>query len=98
MVLAEQVADLGAQPQSARSIDEVAYFVMEALVKWIPRTVVVPKDRMDMNKPIHVYGIDSLTAASLRNWFAKVFGVNIAVFEILVGVFQGAWICGCGEV
>lgn len=52
-------------------------------MKWIPRTVVVPKDRMDMNKPIHAYGIDSLTAAGLRNWFAKAFSVSIAVFEIL---------------
>lgn len=85
MALAEQVADLGAQPQSARSIDEVAYLVMEALMKWIPRTAVVPKDRMDMNKPTHAYGIDSLTAAGLRNRFAKAFGVSIAVFEILAG-------------
>ena len=85
MALAEQVADLGAQPQSAHSIDEVAYLVMEALMKWIPRTVVVLKDRMDMNKPIHAYGIDSLTAAGLRSWFAKAFGVSTAVFEILAG-------------
>ena len=54
-------------------------------MKWIPRTVVVPEDRMDMNKPVHAYGIDSLTAAGLRNWFAKAFGVSIAVFEILAG-------------
>ncbi|XTI92274.1 hypothetical protein V2W45_1201904, partial [Cenococcum geophilum] len=53
--------------------------VMEALMKWIPRTAAVPKDRMDMNKPIHAHGIDSLTAAGLRNWFAKAFGVSIAV-------------------
>jgi Phosphopantetheine attachment site len=58
---------------------------MEALMKWIPRTVVVPKDRMEMNKPIHAYGIDSLTAAGLRNWFAKAFSVSFAVFEILAG-------------
>ena len=54
-------------------------------MKWILRTVVVPKDRMDMNKPIHAYGIDSLTAAGLRNWFAKAFGVSIAMFEVLAG-------------
>ena len=54
-------------------------------MKWIPRTVVVPKDRMDMNKPIHAYRIDSLTAAGLRNWFAEAFGISIAVFEILAG-------------
>ena len=80
VALAEQVADL--RVQSARSI-EVAHLVMEALMKWIPRTVVVPEDRMDMNRPVHAYGIDSLTAAGLRNWFAKAFGVSIAVFEIL---------------
>lgn len=51
-------------------------------MKWIPRTVVVPKDRMDMNKPIRAYGIDSLTAAGLRNWFAKAFGVSITVSKI----------------
>lgn len=47
--------------------------------------MVVPKDRMDMNKPIHAYGIDSHTAAGLRSWFAKAFGVSTAVFEILAG-------------
>ena len=52
-------------------------------MKLISRTVVVPEDRIGVNKPIHVYGVDSLTAMSLRNWFAKAFGVNIAMFEIL---------------
>ena len=73
------------QPQSARSIGEVAYLIMEALIKLISRTVVVPEDRMGVNKPIHVYGVDSLTATGLRNWFAKAFGVNIAIFEVLAG-------------
>ena len=54
-------------------------------MKWISRTVVVLEDRIDMNKPIHAYGVDSLTAAGLRNRFAKAFGVNIAVFEVLAG-------------
>jgi hypothetical protein len=40
---------------------------MEALMKLNSRTVVVPEDRMGVNKPIHIYGVDSLTAIGLRN-------------------------------
>lgn len=52
-------------------------------MKLISRTVVVPEDRMSVNKPIHIYGVDSLTATGLKNWVVKAFGVNIAMFEVL---------------
>ena len=35
-----------------------------------------------MTRPPRVYGIDSLLAVELRNWFAKVWKADVAVFDI----------------
>ena len=37
---------------------------------------------IDMTRPPHVYEVDSLLAVELRNWFAKVWKVDVAVFDI----------------
>lgn len=40
---------------------------------------------MDPAKPIHSFGVDSLVAVEMRNWFAKGVGVDLSVVEILGG-------------
>jgi hypothetical protein len=42
-----------------------------------------PRANIDLEKPFHVAGADSLSAVYLRNWIVKQFGVNIAIFDIL---------------
>lgn len=32
---------------------------------------------------MHVYGIDSLVAIELRNWFSKELSADVAVFDIM---------------
>ena len=32
---------------------------------------------------MHAYGVDSLVAVELRNWFSQVLEADVAVFEIL---------------
>ncbi|KAK4194260.1 KR domain-containing protein [Triangularia verruculosa] len=45
----------------------------------------------EAEKPMHSYGIDSLSAIEIRNWVGKVFDVDLPVFEILGGAtFAGA--------
>jgi aryl carrier-like protein len=42
-------------------------------------------DELDLDKPIHQYGVDSLTAVELRNWFGREMRADVAVFDILGG-------------
>lgn len=43
------------------------------------------RESFDLNQPLHNYGVDSLIAVELRNWFIKTLKVDLAVFEILGG-------------
>ena len=52
----------------------------------IHRLLGTDKDRVDLERPMQSYGIDSLSAIDLRNWISKIFDVDIPVFEILGGV------------
>ncbi|KAI1322483.1 lovastatin nonaketide synthase [Xylariaceae sp. FL0255] len=38
---------------------------------------------VDEQKPVHVYGIDSLVAINLRNWFKRELGYDIQVFVLM---------------
>ncbi|KAI1411801.1 putative polyketide synthase [Hypoxylon sp. FL1857] len=71
---------------AAKSITEAAQVVSEALVDRIHTLLGTDKDRVDLEKSMHSYGIDSLSAIDLRNWISKIFDVDMPVFEILGGV------------
>ncbi len=40
-------------------------------------------EEMDAKKPASTYGVDSLVAVKLRNWFSREAKVEMPVFEIL---------------
>ncbi|KAF7949130.1 hypothetical protein EAE96_008299 [Botrytis aclada] len=44
---------------------------------------VVSEDTEALNKQIRSYGVDSLVAIELRGWFAKEFGADVPIFDIL---------------
>ncbi|RDL35202.1 uncharacterized protein BP5553_07133 [Venustampulla echinocandica] len=82
----ERNQDIAAELDSADTIEKIRDIVMEALVKRVAKTLLIDEARLDLNQPMHTYGVDSLTAVDLRNWFSKTLGVAVAVFEILGGV------------
>ncbi|KAK5626259.1 hypothetical protein RRF57_001974 [Xylaria bambusicola] len=49
----------------------------------IAQTLNLQQIDVDEEKPIHVYGIDSLVAVDLKNWFAKEIGAEVQVFVLL---------------
>ena len=73
------------QLASVTSLSDAAAAVTARLAVKLARTVSIPVEDIDLNKPMHRYGIDSLVAVEIRNWFAKEVGADIAVFEILGG-------------
>lgn len=43
----------------------------------------IQRDKLDVDKPLHAAGADSLTAVDLRSWIVKELSVDVPVFDIL---------------
>lgn len=43
----------------------------------------MPVDDIESDKPMHVYGVDSLVAVEMRNWLSKELRAEVAVFELM---------------
>ncbi|KAI1371682.1 putative polyketide synthase [Hypoxylon crocopeplum] len=81
----KRAMDTAARLTAAGSLAEAAEVISQALAQRISAVLGTAEDRLDLQKPMHSYGIDSLSAIDLRNWIGKVFDVDMPVFEILGG-------------
>jgi acyl carrier protein len=43
----------------------------------------ISPDDIDMSKPAHAYGIDSLVSIDLKNWIKQKLGANMQIFNVL---------------
>lgn len=59
--------------------------VVGALQEKLARALGVELDEVDTKRPVSTYGVDSSTAVELRHQMRNDFGVEVLVFEILVG-------------
>jgi hypothetical protein len=78
-----------AQFAAAASLTEAGSIASQALMKKLCKILSVPEEEMGADKPMHLYGVDSLIAMELRNWFTKEFSADIAIFENLGGATLG---------
>lgn len=67
----------------AESQKAAAEIICDALVKRLSRTMRIPEPDIDVGKPIHAYGVDSLVAMEIRNYLASECGSEISVLEIM---------------
>ena len=79
----DRTVDFMAAFSTARSIAEAGDIVADALLGKLASSISIPKEDMDSDKPVHHYGVDSLVAIELRNWFARKLNADVAVFDIL---------------
>ncbi len=49
----------------------------------LSKVLSMPQENIDASKPMHVFGVDSLVAVEIRNWFNKKLNANVTVFDIL---------------
>jgi hypothetical protein len=70
---------------AAQNIAQMAEVTSEALANKVASLLGFAEDAIDLQEPIHLYGLDSLTAIDVRNWVGKIFEVDMPVFEILGG-------------
>lgn len=75
--------DFGAQLRVAESADQAKEVVLTAVTTKLAKALGINIIDIDTNKPFHAYGVDSLLAVELRNWFGKELGTNIAVYDIM---------------
>jgi len=83
------------------SLDEAAGIISNALMMKLSKALAVPFENLDSSRAMHVYGVDSLVAVELRNWFSQTVDADVAIFEILGNVnFQeiGALVAGKSRV
>lgn len=68
---------------ASETLEEVSEVIIDGLQEKLSRTLAVQKENIDTTKPMHIYGVDSLSAVELRTWFRNVVGVDMTVFNIL---------------
>ncbi|KAF2463776.1 KR-domain-containing protein [Lindgomyces ingoldianus] len=71
--------------QQAESVEEMTSIVVESLVRKLARVLSIQAEDVDVDRPLHLYGVDSLVAVELRNWITKDFAVDVPVFELMSG-------------
>ncbi|KAI1475846.1 KR domain-containing protein [Daldinia eschscholtzii] len=79
----EKKADYGALLRAAGSLNEAGAIIAGALAKRLARALSVPEEDIDVTRPAHSYGVDSLVAVELRFWFSNEMKADISVFNIL---------------
>ncbi|KAG4268130.1 hypothetical protein FPRO04_12629 [Fusarium proliferatum] len=70
---------------AAASLADAAKIVSEAIVQKLCKALSSSERDIDVSKPLHSYGVDSLVAVELRAWFMKEVGSDVAVFDIMSG-------------
>jgi NAD(P)-dependent dehydrogenase (short-subunit alcohol dehydrogenase family)/acyl carrier protein len=75
-------ATLFRQAESVEAMDRV---VVESLVRKLARALSMSPEDVDADKPLHLYGVDSLVAVEIRNWITKEFMADVPVFELMSG-------------
>ena len=95
---ADQALDLATAFSKMASVEEAGSLVAQELAKRLGKILGIPAGDIDLDKPMHTYGLDSLVAVELRNWFVKELDADIAIFEILGGAtFATAGISAAGK-
>ncbi|KAH9873180.1 hypothetical protein J1614_005578 [Plenodomus biglobosus] len=68
---------------SATTLCEAVAIITEAIQDQLSGLLVVSKDDIDIKNAVHKYGVDSLVAVEMKNWFAKGVGADVSTTEIL---------------
>lgn len=66
----------------AQNIGDAIEIIYDAVAQKLSRFISVEKENLERTKPMHTYGVDSLSAIELRKWFARVLQAEMTVLEI----------------
>jgi zearalenone synthase (highly reducing iterative type I polyketide synthase) len=83
---AAAVDDVPARLSRAKTLEEVARIVTDALVDRVAKMLQTTAGEIDTSRYLHSYGIDSLVAIETVNWALKVCAARVTVFDIMAAV------------
>ncbi|KAK4065059.1 uncharacterized protein Triagg1_8695 [Trichoderma aggressivum f. europaeum] len=69
--------------KSAKTTEEARLIIEDALRVHVAAAMSSDASNIDVDKSVTAYGIDSLKATEVRNWFLKEFDSRLSIFEIL---------------
>lgn len=69
--------------RSAKTRAAAEDIVRQALVQKLSKALSMPIEDIDVQKPIHAFGVDSLVAFEVRYWFMKEMKADLAIFDIM---------------
>lgn len=87
--IASSAMDRATALRQAKSQGEAEHLVTRWVVRKIAQVLGVPESEIDPEKPLHTYGMDSLVAIDLKNWFDRDVGATVEVFSLLGNVPLG---------
>lgn len=79
----DSAPDYAALLRNADSGASAAAVVAEAITCKIAKVMGIQPEDIDLSKPMHSYGVDSLVAVEVRNWLLRDLGADVAIFDIL---------------
>ncbi|KAI1778653.1 putative polyketide synthase [Hypoxylon cercidicola] len=85
MAQSARVVDIASRLTAVETSEEAVSLISDAIVQRVSALLGITSDRVAAHRPLHTYGIDSLSAIDIRNWVKKVFDVDMPLFELLGG-------------
>lgn len=79
-------ATIESRLMDAAGLEEATEIITEALVQKTADILQMPASEVDPNRPMYVYGVDSLVAMEVRNWISREMKANMALPEILAAM------------
>ena len=74
---------LRAQIIAASTLGEATNAITLGIVNKLAKSLMILAEDIDVAKPLHSYGVDSLVAVEVRTWTFRIIGADISVFDIL---------------
>lgn len=78
-----EAVDYSTELKEAASDEEAGALVTAWFRSKISRVLGLQEDDVDVERPVHTYGMDSLVAIDLKNWYAREIGAEVSVFLLL---------------
>lgn len=72
--------------KASKSLHEAGAIVVQALTKKLSNALGIPIADVDASRAVHLYGVDSLIALELKNWFTNEYKADITVLQILSNI------------
>lgn len=81
--ISKATTDYAAMLRSADSQAAAEAIIAQAVARKLSIALCMPEEDVEVDKPPHAYGVDSLVAVELRHWLAREFNAEVPIFDIL---------------